>query len=349
MKSTLHTPLCELLNIKHPVMSAGMNSVSMHELVAAVSNAGGIGTIGGLNMTPTFLRKEIALVKSLLHPGMPFGVDLALPQVGGSARKTNKDYTKGQLPELIDVIIEEKASLFVSAVGIPPSWVIEKLHEAGIPIMNMCGLPYHAQKALDAGIDIICAQGTEAGGHTGDVSTMVLVPQCVDIVRNRVNYFGKEVLVVAAGGIYDGKGLAASLALGASGVWVGTRFIASDEASCSKDYKEMVVNLDSNKTIKTLVVSGRPLRLAASKYIEEWEDKPGEIKELVKNGIVPLEKDLKDGKFEGKHFFSQIRLVGQACGGVKSIKSAKDIVEDMVSEASQILESNRKFVRHSKL
>jgi len=347
----IHTPLCDLLKIKYPVMSAGMNSVSMHELVAAVSNAGGIGTIGGLNMTPTFLKKEIGLMKSLLQsPDTPFGVDLALPQVGGSARKTNKDYTKGQLPELIDVIIEEKASLFVSAVGIPPSWAIEKLHKAGIPIMNMCGLPYHAKKALDAGVDIICAQGTEGGGHTGEVGTMVLIPQCVDIVRDHINYFGKPVLVVAAGGIFDGRGLAASLSMGASGVWVGTRFIACNEASCSVDYKQMVVNLESHQTKKTLVVSGRPLRLATSKYIEDWEERPDEINKLVKAGVIPIEKDVLEGKINPKNLFSQIRLVGQACGGVKEIKSAQQIVEDMITEATQIINSNyHNLIKKSKL
>jgi len=321
-----------------------MNSISMHELVAAVSNAGGIGTLGGLNMTPSFLKKEIGFIKERLLPGRPFGIDLALPQIGGNARKTNKDYTKGQLADLIDVIIEEKASLFVSAIGVPPKWVVDKLHAAGIPVMNMCGLPYHAKKALAAGVDIICAQGTEGGGHTGEVSTLVLIPQCVDAVKGVINYFGKQVLVVAAGGIFDGRGLAAALSLGASGVWMGTRFIACDEANCPLSYKTMVSTLESHQTIKSLVVSGRPLRLAESDYIKKWEENPSFIKELVDKGIVPLEQDIKDGKVNPKVLQNQIRLVGQACGGVHSIKSAQCIILDTVKEAIEIMNSNQMFI-----
>ena len=115
-------------------------------------------------MTPKVLRQEIKDIKSqLVSPNLPFGVDLALPQVGGNARKTNHDYTHGTLPELCDIIIEEKASIFVSAVGVPPQWMIDKLHGAGIPVMNMVGAPHHAIKALDRGVDIICAQVPTTG------------------------------------------------------------------------------------------------------------------------------------------------------------------------------------------
>eukprot|EP00420_Gonyaulax_spinifera_P030208 CAMPEP_0197879576 /NCGR_PEP_ID=MMETSP1439-20131203/7632_1 /TAXON_ID=66791 /ORGANISM="Gonyaulax spinifera, Strain CCMP409" /LENGTH=141 /DNA_ID=CAMNT_0043499089 /DNA_START=57 /DNA_END=479 /DNA_ORIENTATION=+ len=139
----IKTPLTELLKIEHPVMLAGMGAVSSHELVAAVSNAGGIGTFGGVSMSPGAMKKEIKFCKQELKPGMPFGVDLLLPQVGGSARKTNKDYTGGNLPELVDIVIAEKAALFVSAVGVPPKWAVDKLHAAGIPVMNMVGAPHH--------------------------------------------------------------------------------------------------------------------------------------------------------------------------------------------------------------
>ena len=130
------TAVTQLLGCKHPVMLAGMK-IAGPELAAAVSNAGGIGTIGGVTLTPEELKDDLDLLKSKLSdPKLPFGVDLLLPQVGGSARKTNKDYTKGELPELIDIIIEEGASLFVSAVGVPPLFAVEKLHAAGIPVMS---------------------------------------------------------------------------------------------------------------------------------------------------------------------------------------------------------------------
>ena len=218
----LSTPLTELLGIKHPVMLAGMNAVAHSELVAAVTNAGGIGTIGGLTLSPKALRTEIEQAKALItdKKNPKFGVDLAIPQIGGGARKTNHDYTHGHLPELIDVIIEEKASLFVCAIGVPPAWAVEKLHAAGIPVMNMIGHPKHVDKALGAGVDVIIAQGSEGGGHTGEIATSVLIPSVVDACRGRISPLtGKQVLVVAAGGLFDGRGLAASLAYGASGVW----------------------------------------------------------------------------------------------------------------------------------
>merc|ERR1711920_989781 len=153
---------------------------------------------GGLTMTPKMLQIEIDEVKKLLKDkDAPFGVDLALPQIGGSARKTNHDYTHGKLGELTDIIIKEKAAIFVCAVGVLPKFMVDKLHAAGIPIMNMVGHPNHVLKALDAGVDKICAQGGEGGGHTGEVATSILLPMCVDQCRGRISPLtGGPVLVV---------------------------------------------------------------------------------------------------------------------------------------------------------
>lgn len=141
-----------------------MNQAAGPELAAAVTNAGGLGVVGGVGWTPKFLKEQIAELKANLRdPLAPFGVDLLLPQVGGNARKTNKDYTGGKLHELIDIIIKEKASLFVSAVGTPPGEVVEKLHKAKIPVMLVVGHPKHVKKGIDAGVDLICCQGGEAG------------------------------------------------------------------------------------------------------------------------------------------------------------------------------------------
>merc|ERR1719181_2673329 len=200
----------------HPVLLAGMAGAAGPELAAAVTNAGGLGNIGGVGFSPESLRKTIKMLKDdLVDKNAPFGVDLLLPQVGGGARKTNKDYTGGQLPELIDIIIEEKAALFICAVGVPPKWAVDKFHAAGIPVMNMIGAVKHVDKALEAGVDIICAQGGEGGGHTGDVATSILLPQVVDKVRGKVSPLtGAPVMVVAAGGIFDSRGLAMALSLG---------------------------------------------------------------------------------------------------------------------------------------
>ena len=161
----IRTPITELFGIKHPILLAGMNVAAGPKLAAAVTNAGGLGVIGGVGYTPDMLQEQIDELKGFLdRPDLPFGVDLLLPQVGGSARKTNYDYTKGKLNELTDIIIESGAKLFVSAVGVPPKAIVDKLHKAGILYMNMIVHVKHVQKCIDVGVDIICAQGGEGGG-----------------------------------------------------------------------------------------------------------------------------------------------------------------------------------------
>lgn len=317
MAPTLTTPLTQLLGIKHPIILAGMARTSGGPLAAAVSNAGGLGVIGGLGYSPEQLQEIIDEIKAnLTDPSLPFGVDLALPQVGGSARKTNHDYTHGQLDALIDVTIKNGARLFVSAVGVPPKHVIEKLHAAGIVVMNMVGHTKHAIKALDAGVDIICAQGGEGGGHTGDIANSILIPAVVDVAkRYKSPLTGQPAMVVAAGGIWDGRGLASSLMQGAMGVWVGTRFVASEEAGCSQLHKEAVVSADFADTLRTLVVSGRPLRVRMNEYIQGWEDRPEEIKRLTDQGVVPMMKDMEDEKDVDLPF-----LMGQVAGVIRDIK-----------------------------
>jgi NAD(P)H-dependent flavin oxidoreductase YrpB (nitropropane dioxygenase family) len=232
-----------MLRIQHPVLLAGMAVVASPPLATAVSNAGGLGVIGAgfPDPSPEALRKMIAELQEGLVDNTAFGVDLLLPQVGGSARKTNYDYTKGKLPEMIDIICESKCRLFVSAIGVPPRWVVDRLHAAGIPVMQMVGSARHVLPALDAGVDILCAQGTEAGGHTGDVTTMVLLPQVVSLCAGRKSELNSgPIHVVAAGGMYNGRTMAAAFALGAEAVWVGTRFVASEEATTTKLHKELL-------------------------------------------------------------------------------------------------------------
>ncbi|MCJ1357179.1 MAG: hypothetical protein MMC33_007175 [Icmadophila ericetorum] len=344
--ATLSTPLTALLGIKHPILLAGMAHTSTAPLASAVSSAGGLGVIGGLGYSPSQLRSMIHELKSALSsPDLPFGVDLALPKVGEGARKTNHDYTHGQLDQLVDVIIEEGAKLFVSAVGVPPGRVVRRLHEGGVVVMNMVGAPKHAQKAFDAGVDIVCAQGAEGGGHTGEIPTVVLVPACVDVAkRYRPEMLkGAPGMVVAAGGIYDGRGLAGSLAMGAVGVWVGTRFLASEEAGCSKMQKEAVVTAGFGDTIKTLVVSGRPLRVKKNEWVESWEARPEEIKQLTEAGIVPMTKDMDEEKEVDMPF-----LMGQVAGVIGEIKPAREIVEEMVRDAVDMLRTGQGFVRNER-
>eukprot|EP01063_Lacrimia_lanifica_P011978 TRINITY_DN1862_c0_g4_i1.p1 TRINITY_DN1862_c0_g4~~TRINITY_DN1862_c0_g4_i1.p1 ORF type:complete len:360 (+),score=177.18 TRINITY_DN1862_c0_g4_i1:50-1129(+) len=352
MGKTIQTPLQELLKVQHPLLLAGMANVATAKLAAAVSNAGGLGVIGGVTLTPKVLREEITRLKELLDDKTAFGVDLLLPKVGGGARKTNYDYTGGALPELIDIIIESKARLFISAVGVPEKWVVDKLHAAGILVANMVGHPKHAVKAAAVGADIVIAQGYEAGGHTGDIATMVLIPQVIDAVKGKTSPLtGGPVHVIAAGGIYDGRTCAASFCLGAVGVWVGTRFVASEEATTSKLHKKLLLEAGPSEPIRTLVYTGRPCRLYRTEFVNRWETKhKGKIEALTSKGVVPFKHMLKQQKEEPEQYekdwgdMSLVKMLpnfmGQASGGIHEILPAKTIVETMMDEAADIVSAS---------
>ncbi|KAJ5474476.1 hypothetical protein N7475_004042 [Penicillium sp. IBT 31633x] len=346
----IRTPITDLLKINHPVLLAGMNVAAGPKLAAAVTNAGGLGVIGGVGYTPEMLREQVAELKSYLNDkNAPFGVDLLLPQVGGSARKTNYDYTKGKLGELVDIIIQEKASLFVSAVGVPPKAVVDKLHGAGILCMNMIGHPKHVQKALDVGVDIICAQGGEGGGHTGDVPTTVLIPAVAKLVEGKKSPLtGQPIQVIAAGGLYNGNSVAAALMLGASAVWIGTRFILSDEAGAPKAHQEAVRTSGFEDNIRTIIFTGRPLRVRKNPYIVNWEEnRSEEIKQLTAKGIIPVEHDMEnlpddvdDDALDNARPF----LMGKVAAVVNEKKSAKAIVDELVGDAAVLLQKGNKML-----
>ncbi|PCH38282.1 2-nitropropane dioxygenase [Wolfiporia cocos MD-104 SS10] len=338
------TPLTERFNINHPVMLAGMNVAAGAKLAAAVTNAGGIGVIGGIHYSSKMLQDVIDDMKSQLeNKDAPFGVDLALPQVGGNARKTNYDYTKGQLPELTDVIIRSKASLFVSAIGTPPKEMVDKLHAAGIVVMNMVGHPKHVPRALAQGVDMICAQGGEGGGHTGDTPFSILVPAVVDLCKNAKSPLtGEPIIVVAAGGIADGRGLAAALSYGASGVWVGTRFVASEEAGAPRIHKELVISAGYDDVGRTLIFSGRPLHVRRTPYVIEWESRQEEIAQLTSQGKIPHDVEMERNPEKAKDGHQW--LMGKVAGSITEVKPAKEIVDELVSTAAQSLQRSNGLI-----
>uniref|UniRef100_A0A0G4G6N6 Uncharacterized protein n=1 Tax=Chromera velia CCMP2878 TaxID=1169474 RepID=A0A0G4G6N6_9ALVE len=346
--SVIQTPLTQLLGIQHPIMLAGMNVAAGSELAAAVSNCGGLGVIGGVGYTPKQLQKQINdLKKGLRDQNLPFGVDLLLPKVGEGARKTNYDYTEGNLPQLIDIIINSGARLFVSAVGVPEKWVVDKLHAANILVMNMVGAPKHVEKALDAGCDLICAQGGEGGGHTGDVPTSILIPKCVDICKGRKSPLtGHPVYVVAAGGIFDGRGLAMSLALGAQAVWVGTRFVCAKEAGAPPRHQKAIVKAGYHDTMRTLVYTGRPMRIIKNKYAVEWDEKRREeLQKHLREGKLPYKEDLENNSDKAPAFHELMPLLsGKAAGAIDDIKPAKEIVDEMVRDAAKIMHDNARLI-----
>ncbi|CAD6573711.1 MAG: hypothetical protein CYPHOPRED_005202 [Cyphobasidiales sp. Tagirdzhanova-0007] len=302
---SLVTPCTELFNIQSPIMLAGMNVAAGPDLAAAVTNAGGLGVIGGVNYTPAFLKKQIQELKDSLNDNSaPFGIDLLIPQVGGSARKTNKDYTGGQLNQLIDVIIEEKAALFVCAVGVPPKEVIERLHKAHIPIMNM---------------------GGEGGG--------LLIPELVALCqRYKSPLSGKPVQVIAAGGIYRGSSLAAMLSYGATGVWV-------EEAGASAAHQKAVISAGFTDTVRTIIYSGRPMRVRKTPYNTDWEEnRQKEIKELTSAGKIPVGMTPDNPA-------NRPVLMGKTAAVVHEIQPAKQIVDEMVEEAVRCLQASSSLVR----
>ncbi|KAG8894202.1 hypothetical protein FRC01_013116 [Tulasnella sp. 417] len=215
--------------------------------------------------------------------------------------------------------------------------------------MNMVGHPKHVRKALAAGVDLICAQGGEGGGHTGEIPTSLLVPACVDAVRgHRSPLTGEPVYVVAAGGIFDGRGLASALVYGASAVWVGTRFVASVEAAAPKLHKEAVITANLDDDIRTLIYSGRPMRVRKTPYVMEWEERrQEEMKNLLAKGIIPAEKDIE----ENPERLAESRrwLLGKVAGLIHEILPARKIVEIMVDDAVEALSAARNHVAQSRL
>jgi enoyl-[acyl-carrier protein] reductase II len=313
---TLHTKLCDLLGVTHPVMLAGMGGVSYAELAAAVSNAGGYGVLGMAGREPDFIRDQMRLVRKLTDK--PFGVDLlaASPE---------------SLTASVDVIIEEGASSFVAGLGVPMP-ILEKLKKAGLKVMVVCGAVKHAVKAEQAGCDAVICQGGEGGGHTGLVGTMPLVAQAVEAVK---------IPVVAAGGLYDGRGLAAALSLGAVGVWMGTRFIASVEAHAGEMYRQTIVEASDEDTVRTRCYSGKPMRVKKNPYVEDWESRPGDIQPFPMQAMTSIRNNAMGGiggQIEGLDADRSCFAMGQSAGGVHDVRPAGEIVASIVAEAEAAID-----------
>jgi enoyl-[acyl-carrier protein] reductase II len=306
-----------MLGIDYPVMLAGMGGVSYHELVAAVSEAGGIGTLGAAAMGSDQMVEEIEGVRKLTSK--PFGVDLlaALPdRMVDDARK----------------IIAGGASLFVAGLGVPRD-VIEELHKGSVLVASMCGKVRHAVAAVEAGCDFVIAQGTEAGGHTGTVATMPLVPQIVDAV-------GERVPVVAAGGIFDGRGLAAALSLGADGVWLGTRFIATPEARAVMGYKDALLGAHEDDTVISRGFTGKTLRAIRNEWTQHIEDHPEELKkfpEQMANAVAANALHLGGDEKTPVDPKKECYPSGQGVGAIHALEPAGDIVRRIVDEAEDAL------------
>jgi enoyl-[acyl-carrier protein] reductase II len=333
MDSIFDTPICARLGIKYPVFQAGMGFVAHAELAAAVSNAGGLGCIGSGSMGSRELREQIRRCRAMTD--RPFGVDILFAEVKADPASPTVINYASNVRKLIDITFEENIPVIVSGLG-NPAGIIEQAHKNGVAVMSLCGNVKQARKLEASGVDVIIAQGHEAGGHTGRIGTMTLVPQIVDAVR---------VPVLAAGGLADGRGLLAALALGAEGVWMGSRFIASVEAFAHPNYKNKVVEIDEEGTTITRCHSGKPCRLIRNKFTDSWVGRESEIKpfpiQSVEYGFPLAEKARYEGKIEEGGM-----ACGQSAGLINSVLPAGQIVRDVMNEAQASLDA--RFLRASR-
>ncbi len=314
----MRTALTDLLEIEHPVMLAGMGGVSYHRLVAAVSEAGGIGTFGASTMSVPQMAAEIAAAQALT--AKPIGVDLltAVP---------------GLVESAIDTVIAGEVRLYVAGLGVPRE-VVDRLHDHNIIVGSMCGKVRHAVAAVASGCDLVIAQGTEAGGHTGTVATMALVPQVVDAV-------GGAVPVVAAGGLFDGRGLAAALSLGADGIWVGTRFIATPEARTVAGYKDTLLSLREDDTVVSRAYTGKTCRVVRTDWTAHFDAHPEELRPFPAQGTVAYKAGVNhiaapDG-FDGD-VRREFMPCGQGVGAIDELVPAGDLVRRFVAEAEAVID-----------
>lgn len=315
----IRTRICELLNIDHPIISAPMAGTATAELAAAVSEAGGLGMIGGTMMNdPVWLRAQIRSVRERTQK--PFGVGFISSFPG--------------LDKLLQVVIEEQVPC-VSHSFADPTPYVAAAHAAGLTVLAQVQKVAQAKRAAEAGVDIIAAQGTEAGGHTGYSGTLPLVPAVIDAVG--------DIPVVAAGGIADGRGLAAVLMLGAEGAWLGTRFVASREAIDAEWKKRRAVQAGTDDTILTKVydlISEAPFaadigdRVLRNSFTDSWHGKEQD----VTNQRHELKEQLSAAEQARDEGVLPVR-VGNATGLISRIESASDIVHQIVDEAEAILRS----------
>ncbi len=376
----LHSPVCDLLGIRYPILLAGMGGAATPELAAAVSNAGGLGVLGAAACGPNELRDWIRRIRALTD--RPFGVDTLLPAsvrrgAAGAEGGNNAGLSPGDLlPEhrklareflareglagvtarasgmesadragprpltaaffetQMEVVIAERVPVYAAGLGSPAPW-IERLKANGTKVMCVVGATKHARQVLETGVDLIVAQGHDGGGHNSPVGTMALIPQVVDAVGGRVPVLG-------AGGIADGRGIAAAMMLGASGAWIGTAFLATEEAGLPAHQKQALLAADDRSTVVSRAVTGKPARMLRNKWADAYADAGIEplpmpwqsaiAAPVLAAGVAAQRADIWPG------------FAGQGLGMVRTIRPAAAVLCDLVAEAEAALTGARRFV-----
>ena len=317
----IHTPICDILGIKYPIFQGGMAWISDASLASAVSNAGGLGLISAMNANGEYLRGEIHACRKLLNdPDTPFGVNIMLMSPFAD--------------EVAQIVIDEKVPVVVTGAGSPtkymPAWI-----EAGIKVIPVIPSTAIARRVARFGATAVVAEGGESGGHVGDLTTMTLVPQVVDAV---------EIPVIAAGGIADGRGIAAAFMLGAVGVQCGTRFLTATECTVHPNYKQRILtarDIDTTVTGKRL---GHPVRSMKNEFSRrfaqmEWDSSISDA-EIEAFGAGSLRHAAKDGDV-----VTGSVMAGQCASMVRDEKPAKDIIETMFAQAEELLGQANKWCK----
>lgn len=371
---TFRTPLCDLFDIEYPILLAGMGGGSGPELAAAVSNAGGLGVLGAAACSPDMLDEWITRTRKLTD--RPFGVDTLLPaSVPQNMQALADDAASGKFDPMslvpaevlaardeflerehlkvpagigemsermgfvkdfftaqLDVVLDHGVALYVSGLGVPSAEFIQAAHSKGMKVMGVAGQTRHARKLVDGGVDGVVAQGHDGGGHNSPIGTFALLPQVVDEV-------GGAVPVIGAGGISDGRGIAAALVLGCSGVWIGTRFLATPESEIPHFQKEAIVAAHDKDTLVSKSMTGKPARMIRGKWAEEYEQ--GKMQALP----MPLQS-MVSGPVMAAAMVEQRADVwpgfaGQGAGMVREIKPAGEVMQEIVAEAIAALDGIR--------
>lgn len=369
--TTIRTELCDVFGIEYPIFAFTIHK----EVAAAVSRAGGLGVLGALRHTPEELDKELSWIDDNVD-GKPYGVDVVMPAsyVGGDydademfdalkaqIPQRHKDYveevlTKYGVPPLpegssprellgwteatarpqVDVSLSHPIALLANALGPPPVDVIEEVHKHGVKVAALVGNANHARKQVEVGVDIVVAVGTEAAGHTPDISTMICVPEVVDAVS--------PTPVLAAGGIGDGRQMAAALALGAQGVWTGSIWLTVAEAETEAAVRDKLLRATSRDTVRSKSLSGKPARQLRTAWTDAWDDPKGP-------GALPmplqfmLTAEAVHRIYRAEHPDLMGMPVGQIVGRMNEVRPTKDVIDDMVAECAHAIERLQKLTR----
>ena len=305
----------KLLKIKYPVIQGGMAWVADADLAAAVSNAGGLGVIAAASMPPELLEEQIVKIRKLTDK--PFGMNIML--------------LSATADDALEIAAQYKVPVVTTGAGMPGK-VLERLKPLGTTVIPVIASTAHAERVSKQGADAVVAEGNEAGGHIGEITTMNLVPQVVDVV---------SIPVIAAGGVADGRGMAAAFALGAEGVQVGTRFVCAAESNVHFNYKEKIIEANDRATVVTGRSTGHPVRGIKNKLsreFEELEKRGASIEELEKLGTGKLRLAVVDGDTMWGSL-----MAGQSAGLVKRIEPASAIIMDIVNGAAAEIERLKRF------